>query len=86
MFKAYANDDDVLNIEGDALTISNGLTRITITGALDIAKDRRGLKTALALQQAINNIVTALQSEAALPEKLADEPSAPMGKTKNPFI
>ncbi|TKC88402.1 hypothetical protein FAZ69_14770 [Trinickia terrae] len=85
MFDAYANDDDVLSIEGDALTISNGTARITISGTLDIAKDKRGLKAALALQQAIGSVVAALQA-AELPEKVKDEPPEPTGKTDNPFV
>jgi hypothetical protein len=86
VFDAYANDDDVLTIQGDALTISNGTSRITISGTLDIAKDKRGLKAALALQQAIGSVVAALQAQAALPEKIDDEPPAPTGKTDNPFL
>ena len=87
MFDAYANEDDVLNIQGDALTVSNGTTRVTITGTLEIAKDKRGLAAALALQQAIGSVVAALQAEAArLPERLADAPPAAPGKTRNPFV
>jgi hypothetical protein len=86
VFDAYANDDDVLNIQGDALTISNGTSRITISGTLDIAKDKRGLEAALALQQAIGSVVAALQAQAALPEKLDDALPAPTGKTDNPFL
>ncbi len=86
MFNAYTNDDDVLSIQGDALTVSNGTSRITISGTLEIAKDQRGLKAALALQQAIGSMVAALQAQAALPETLEDEPSSPTGKTDNPFI
>ncbi len=48
--------------------------------------DKTGLTTALALQKAVNAIVDALQNDASLPTKLADEPPKPAGKTDNPFI
>ncbi len=52
MFNAYSNDIDVLSIQGDALTVTNGTTRVVISGALELTKDKRGLKAALALKQA----------------------------------
>jgi hypothetical protein len=84
-FKAYANDEDVLHIEGDALTVSNGTTRIVLSGTLEIARDKRGLKAALALKSAVDNIVAALQREAHLPDELGDEPPAAGGTVDNPF-
>ena len=44
------------------------------------------MTTALALQKAVNAIVDALQNDASLPVKLADETPKPAGKTDNPFI
>ncbi|GLU33450.1 hypothetical protein WKR88_17275 [Trinickia caryophylli] len=84
-FNAYANDDDVLNIEGDALTVSNGTTRVVIAGTLEIARDRRGLKAALALKQAVDAIVTSLQGDSHLPQRVDDEPPTPTGTVDNPF-
>ena len=86
MFKPFANDTDTLNINGDALVIANDTARISISGDLEIARDKTGLTTALALQKAVNAIVDALQNDANLPLKLADEPPKPAGKTDNPFI
>ncbi|SOE93493.1 hypothetical protein SAMN05414139_06273 [Burkholderia sp. D7] len=86
MFKPFANDTDTLNINGDALVIANDTARISISGDLEIARDNTGLATALVLQKAVNAIVDALQSDASLPTKLADEPPKPTGKTDNPFI
>lgn len=86
MFKPFANDTDTLNINGDALLITNDTARLSISGDLEIARDKTGLTTALALQKAINAIVDALQSDASLPVKLANEPPKPAGKTDNPFI
>ncbi|MFK4444016.1 hypothetical protein ABH944_004623 [Caballeronia udeis] len=86
MFKPFANDTDTLNINGDALVIANDTARLSISGDLEIARDKTGLAAALVLQKAVNAIVDALQSDASLPTKLADEPPKPTGKTDNPFI
>lgn len=85
MFKAYSNDDDVLNIQGDALTVSNGMTRVVLNGTLDITKDKRGLKAALALKEALDSVVAALQADAHLPDQVKDEPDAKPGVVDNPF-
>jgi hypothetical protein len=85
VFKAYSNDDDVLNIQGDALTVSNGTTRVVLNGTLDITKDKRGLKAALALKEALDSIVAALQAEPTLPEQVKEEPDAKPGVVDNPF-
>ena len=85
MFNAFSNDDDVLNIQGDALTVSNGTTRITLSGTLALTKDQRGLKAALALKQALDSIVSALQAQADLPQRIMDEPDAKPGSVDNPF-
>lgn len=84
-FHAFTNDEQVLNIEGDALTVSNGRTHIVISGTLDIARDKRGLKAALALKQALDSIVDALRTTPVLPDALQDEPPAPGGTIDNPF-
>ena len=85
-FKAFANDTDVLNIQGDALTVSNDSTRIVVSGTLEVTRDKSGLKAALALQQAVDSIVEVLQNEVSLPEHIAEEPPAPTGSVKNPFV
>lgn len=85
MFKAYSNDDDVLNIQGDALTVSNGMTHVVLNGTLDITKDKRGLKAALALKEALDSVVAALQADAHLPDQIKDEPDAKPGVVDNPF-
>jgi hypothetical protein len=85
VFNAYTNDDDVLNIQGDALTVTNGMTRVVLNGTLEITKDKRGLKAALALKAALDSVVAALQSEANLPERVKEEPDAKPGVIDNPF-
>ncbi|CAM2196445.1 conserved protein of unknown function [Paraburkholderia kururiensis] len=85
MFKAYANDDDALNVQGDALTVENGTTRVVVSGTLAITRDKRGLKAALALKQALDSVVETLQAQSDLPEKIGDEPDAKPGVVNNPF-
>jgi hypothetical protein len=85
VFKPYSNDDDVLNIQGDALTVSNGTTRIVLNGTLELTQDQRGLKAALALKDAVDAIVTSLQAQSNLPAKVKDEPDAKPGVVQNPF-
>jgi len=41
VFKPYSNDDDVLNIQGDAMTVSNGTTRVVLNGTLELTQDQR---------------------------------------------
>lgn len=85
MFKPYSNDDDVLNIQGDALTVSNGTTRVVLNGTLELTRDQRGLKAALALKEAVDAIVASLQAQSDLPAKVKDEPDAKPGVVQNPF-
>ena len=85
-FHAFENDDEVLCIEGGALTISNGMTRVLISGALQIGKDKRGLKAARSLKQAVDSLVAALEREKALPDEAEDEPPAAQGHVDNPFL
>lgn len=85
MFKPYSNDDDVLSIQGDALSVTNGSSRIVLNGSLELTKDQRGLKAALALKQAVDAIVATLQADGNLPAKVKDEPDAKPGVVDNPF-
>jgi hypothetical protein len=85
VFKPYSNDDDVLNIQGDALTLSNGTTRVVLNGTLELTRDQRGLKAALALKEALDAVVASLQAQEDLPAKVKDEPDAKPGVVQNPF-
>ncbi|WP_176061299.1 hypothetical protein [Paraburkholderia sp. BCC1876] len=85
MFKPYSNDDDVLNIQGDAFTLSNGTTRVVLNGTLELTQDQAGLKAALALKAAVDAVVAALQAQANLPAKVKDEPDLKPGVVRNPF-
>jgi hypothetical protein len=85
VFNAYSNDVDVVSVQGDALTITNSATRVSISGTLELTKDKRGLKAALALKQAVDSVVAALQAQADLPERIKNEPDAKPGSVDNPF-
>jgi hypothetical protein len=85
-FDAFANDSDVLNIGGDAFTVSNDPACIVCAGSLELTRDQDGLKRALALQQAVNAIVAVLQGDAALPRHIAVQAANPGAKIDNPFL
>lgn len=85
-FKAFTNDTDVLNIQGDDFTVANGLRHIALEGCLTIGKDKAGLRAALALEAALHDIVSVLQVETSLPEKVAAELPEQPGTTDNPFV
>ncbi len=85
VFDAYANDNDVLNVQGDALTLTNGTTRVTLAGTLELTRDKRGLAAALALKAALDDVVKKLQADPHLPAKVADEPDQKPGVVDNPF-
>jgi len=84
-FKAFADDSTVLNIHGDAFTVTNDPERVVLSGTLELTRDKAGLTAGLALQQAIASIVDVLRNDPALPEHVNEEPTAPTGKIKNPF-
>jgi hypothetical protein len=88
VFNAFSNDDDVLSIQGDAFSASNGTSRVILSGTLVLTKDQRGLQAALALKAALDSIVQTLQTlqaETRLPPRIGDEPDAKPGVVDNPF-
>jgi len=80
-FHAFQNESQVATI-GD-LTIENTGAQIAIHGDLTIARDKEGLRNAIALRDAVQSIVEAL-SGTNLPE-LAPEALAQNGEIKDPF-
>jgi hypothetical protein len=75
----------VLNLQCDALTFSNGTARVVLNGTLELTRDQHGLKTALALNEAVDAIVAGLQAQADLRAKMKNEPDAKPGVVQNPF-
>jgi hypothetical protein len=58
---------------------------VVLNGTLELTQDQRGLKAALALKEAIDAVVAALQAQTNLPAKIKDEPDAKPGVVQNPF-
>ncbi len=75
----FQNEADVTSI--GQLTIENRTDRISISGSLDITRDKAGLQNARALKQLFDEIVTVLGRE-DLPDaiKLSETKAV-----KNPF-
>ncbi|NHB56811.1 hypothetical protein [Acinetobacter shaoyimingii] len=65
------------------LTIENGLDRINIYGNLQIGKDQQGLNAAKTLQALLNQVVSALEHEQNLPEKVQVQNEK---EIENPFL
>lgn len=67
-FMAYENDTDGFTIGN--LNIQNGIETITIKGALEITKDKEGLKAAQKLKRAVDAAIDALKRDRSLPATL----------------
>ncbi len=81
MFKPFEN-----GIESHAihdLTVENAPDCVSIYGNLQLTKDQSGLAAAKTLQALLNDVVAALESESALPEKID---TAAGGEIENPFL
>lgn len=79
--KPYADDAASVTI-GD-LSLENGRDCVAVGGSLDLTRDKAGLAQARALKAAVDAIVHALESDAALPDKVA--PPKPTTEVQNPF-
>ncbi len=82
-FEAFADDAATLTIGG--MTIENGTDRVSLSGSLDIARDRQGLDYAKALRAALDGVIAALEAEKALPARAAPPARAKTTKAPNPF-
>lgn len=81
MFKPFEKGVESHSIHD--LTLENALDHINIYGDLQINKDQEGLVIAQTLQTFFNELVTTLEKESHLPEKLE---SIPLGEIENPFL
>jgi len=79
--KPYADDAAAMTI-GD-LTLENGQDCVAVGGSLDLTRDKAGLAHARELKAAVDAIVHALESDTALPDKVA--PRKATTEVKNPF-
>ncbi|MBU6291781.1 MAG: hypothetical protein KGN40_07410 [Burkholderiales bacterium] len=76
----FENESASLTI--DALTIENRIDQIEMYGSLAITRDKIGLGYALQLKQILDNAVSTLQNDPALPEQITFKPS---DQIDNPF-
>ncbi|MEZ2903916.1 hypothetical protein ACBQ24_14500 [Acinetobacter terrestris] len=81
MFKPFEN-----GIESHAihdLTLENQEDCVSIYGNLQLTKDQAGLQAAKALQAFLNEVVSALENETNLPEKIDRQDEQ---EIENPFL
>lgn len=80
MFKPFETGNESSSIYD--LTLENQVDCVSMYGNLQITKDQVGLKAAKALQQLINDVVTALEKE-ELPAQIERKPEQ---EIENPFL
>ena len=81
MFKPFENGTESHGIHD--LTLENQEDRVSIYGNLQLTKDQAGLQAAKALQAFVNAVVSALENEAHLPEKIDRQDEQ---EIENPFL
>jgi hypothetical protein len=79
IIKLFRNSTDSVSI--DELTVENGEDRIAVYGALNITRDKEGLRRAQELKALLDEAVKLLSSE-KLPDHIAIKPAE---KIDNPF-
>ena len=81
MFKPFENGTESHAIHD--LTLENQEDCVSIYGNLQLTKDRAGLQAAKALQAFLNDVVSALENEPNLPEKIDRQDEQ---EIENPFL
>ena len=81
-FEPFADDSAAVTVGG--VTVENGRTQVSLSGSLDIGRDKAGLEKARALKAAVDAIVTALEAAGELPVE-ATEATKPAATVRNPF-
>jgi hypothetical protein len=81
--KPFDNDSQVTVIAGE-LTVENGTDVVTLSGSLELTKDKAGLANAKTLQALIGAVIAQMEAETNLPEKLIRKDNL-QGYTSNPF-
>lgn len=77
----FADDDASMSI--GELTIENGTRRVAIFGQLELTRDRRGLKRAMALKEVLDKLVATLEA-GDLPASIGKD-AVPSPRGRNPF-
>ncbi len=80
-FQAFADDCSSYTLGN--LTFENNADYLSVYGDIQIQHDQQGLQHLLVLQQIINQAVTDLKVDAALPAQLT---AAPVNEIDNPFL
>jgi len=81
MFKPFENGTESHAIHD--LTLENQEDCVSIYGNLQLTKDQAGLQAAKALQAFLNQVVSALENETNLPEKIDRQDEQ---EIENPFL
>ncbi|OTG74524.1 hypothetical protein B9T26_06695 [Acinetobacter sp. ANC 4169] len=81
MFKPFVNGNESHAIHD--LTLENQEDCVSIYGNLQLTKDQTGLEAAKALQNYVNAVVSALENEPNLPEKIDRQDQQ---EIENPFL
>lgn len=81
--KPFDNDSQATVIASD-FTVENGTDAVTLSGSLELTKDKAGLAHAKALQALLVDVIAHLEGEEDLPEKLARKDNPP-AYIQNPF-
>lgn len=81
MFKPFENGTESHAIHD--LTLENQEDCVSIYGNLQLTKDQAGLQAAKALQAFLNEVVSALENETNLPEKIDRQDEQ---EIENPFL
>ena len=81
MFKPFVNGTESHAIHD--LTLENQEDCVSIYGNLQLTQDQAGLQAAKALQAFLNDIVSALENEPNLPEKIDRQDEQ---EIENPFL
>jgi len=76
----YQNESEAASLDG--LEIENRTTHISLYGNIMLTRDKAGLANARQLRDLLDDIVRALESDAALPDKIASKETVTV---KNPF-
>jgi translation initiation factor 6 (eIF-6) len=77
----YQNESEAASLDG--LEIENRTTHISLYGNIMLTRDKAGLANARQLRDLLNDIVRALESDAALPDRIASKETVTV---KNPFV
>lgn len=76
----YSND--AASIQIDELTVENNPDRVAVYGSVQLTKDKIGLKHARELKAIIDAVVTSLEADNHLPDKITIKPG---DQVDNPF-